>query len=130
MNESIISIFSVFGMPVMIVLIIALFGYLKNAKKYHLAEEIVRSGQPVPESLFAVKDKVSAPITRLQYGLVWVAIGIGLLLFAMFEHGIRSGFVGLAAIPMLIGVAYLITYFVMCKQKPEAEAETADADQK
>lgn len=125
MEESIVSIIGAFGMPVLVVLIVSVCGYLKNSKRYHLAEVIVQSGQKVPESLFDPKDKMPSPIVKLQCGLVWLAVGLGCLLFAVFEHRM-SGYIGLAAIPMLIGVAYIITYFVMRRQMPETEADKAD----
>ena len=83
----------------------------RNSQKRREAELIrlaIEKGQPVPNF-------PATPVTRfgaLKAGLVWIAVGVGLILMVLFEEifdwtGIAIGF-----IPLLIGVALLISWMV------------------
>ena len=97
------------AVPILIGLLIA-----HNSQKKREAEIMrlaIEKGQPVP----------SFPVRVSRYGtlkaaLIWIAVGIGIVLMVAMEspgEGISLGF-----IPILIGVALLISWFL---EKREAE---------
>ncbi len=79
---------------------------------------------PIPEAFFAEDSKARSPHRGLATGLVWLFIGLALLVALFFNH---QGTVALyALIPVAVGLAYLIYYFVVGKQ----EAEGLEAERK
>lgn len=113
---SIIALLAIFGMPVFIILIIAVFYFRTQRMKYRTAVELARNGHPVPESLFA-KDNVESSVRQLRVGMIYMAIGIGLTI-SSFTIGYEDLW-GLATIPGLIGVAYLVTALVTRRSERE-----------
>lgn len=114
MNTEDLAIVMVFGMPVLIVLVVSLFAYLSHRNKMKLAEVMVEHGQEVPKELFAGRQRASLPIAKLQAGLIWIACGLGVGIFFWIIGETEP--LGLGAIAFLIGIAYLIVYFVMKKE--------------
>ncbi|UCC80601.1 MAG: hypothetical protein JSW64_04365 [Candidatus Zixiibacteriota bacterium] len=83
----------------------------RNSQKRREAELIrlaIEKGQPVPNF-------PAVPVSRfgtLKAGLVWIAVGIGLILLVLFEEifdwtGIAIGF-----IPLLVGIALIIGWVI------------------
>lgn len=83
----------------------------RNSQKRREAELIrlaIEKGQPVPNF-------PAAPATRfgaLKAGLVWIAVGVGLILMVLFEEIFDWTGVAIGFIPLLIGVALVISWYV------------------
>src|SRR6478672_369560 len=72
----------------------------------------------IPDAFFADDATVRSPRRDLLRGLVWFLVG-GAAMAALYIHGeTKECFFGL--IPLAIGVAYLIYYFVEGRRPPEA----------
>ena len=72
-----------------------------------LIEIAIKSNYPLPDNFFS---KPQTSHTRLQSALVWLACGIGTIAFflVIFDDALYA----IGIIPLLIGIAKLITYFV------------------
>ena len=78
----------------------------------------IDKGQPVPpEVIEAMTRSVKLPPTRLRdlrTGVIWLAVGVGVGLatyFGDFDHGGDFDGLGIACIPAVIGVAYIVLSF-------------------
>lgn len=79
---------------------------------------------PLPEAFFDQDRKPRSPHRGLAVGLVWLFIGLALLVALYFND---EGMVALyALIPVGVGLAYLIYYFVVGRK----EAEVLEAERK
>jgi hypothetical protein len=83
---------------------------------------------PLPPELFDGRSRACGPANGLLRGLIWSAIGIGMLV-ALREVLDDAALLGV--IPLLIGVAYLIYYFVEGRKLVAApkKVETAPPSQ-
>jgi hypothetical protein len=83
----------------------------RNSQKRREAELIrlaIEKGQPVPNF-------PTIPVSRfgtLKAGLVWIAIGIGLILMVLFEEIFHWTGIAIGFIPLLVGVALIIGWMV------------------
>lgn len=127
--------------PILIVLIIfsaitaIIFGpsYLKSREKREIQETVrhaIDKGQPLPPE---VLDALTKDVTRnlpsrtrdIRRGIIWLATGVGIAAFGLineiswgrngWDHDdgamVSGGLLGIAAIPITIGLAYLILSF-------------------
>ncbi len=93
---------------IIIALIIANFKRKKlEIEAYKVALE---KGLPVPQ----LKIKHS-PISTLKTGLVFIAIGVGL--FILIATGNDTDGIGVCSIPILIGLALIISYYIEKKSE-------------
>ncbi len=103
------------------VLAIALAIIIAAMKKRKLEIEAYKAaidkGLPVPE----LKSMEKSPLGTFKASLIWIAIGIGFF-FMMLAEGERSG-MAFGSIPLLIGVALMISYFMEKKEKEKEKAE-------
>ena len=77
---------------------------------------------PLPEAFFSEDATPYSPRRNLLKGLIWLFIGLGLLLALHRADESDTAWFGL--IPMGIGAAYLIYYFLVGQKEAEAlEAE-------
>lgn len=92
---------------------ICYFIYRKRTIRYRIAEKAIEKNMTLPDSFFAIPeaDKKS----RLQSGLVWIGWGLGLICLFLVCSSIKTAMIGL--IPLFVGVAKLITYFVEDRKK-------------
>lgn len=90
---------------------ICYFIYRKRTIRYRIAEKAIEKNMTLPESFFHVEDKKS----RLQSGLVWIGWGLGLICLFLVCDSIKTAMIGL--IPLFVGIAKLITYFVEDRNK-------------
>ena len=92
----------------------------RNSQKRREAELIrlaIEKGQPVPQF-------PPIPVSRfgaLKAGLVWMAIGIGLILMVLFEEIFNWVGIGIGFIPLLIGLAFLISWVVEKNQSRDLQ---------
>lgn len=119
------AIIAVFGMPVLITLIVMLYISKQKRDKYHLAESLVKNGQPVPEFLLKDSAPEESSMQMLRNGLIYIAIGIGTAI-ALWGFGLNDA-IGIASIPALVGCAYLVAYYV-ARGKENARKEQSDSD--
>jgi hypothetical protein len=107
-----ITFFAAFA-SIFIAMIIANFKRKKlEIEAYKVALE---KGLPVPQ----LKIRRS-PIGTLKAGLVCIAVGAGLFILIASEHDTDG--IGICAIPILIGVALIISYYI------EKKSEKAEKD--
>ena len=78
----------------------------------------IEKGLPVPE-LKVTK----SPVSTLKAALVWIAIGIGFGLL-MIAEGDASG-LAFSSIPILIGVALMISYYIEKKEREKEKSESS-----
>lgn len=106
------------GVFAMIVTIVAL-GVGQKLKRNKLFHETLRmmieKGQPIPPELLQRQEAAARPRSDLRTGLVFIAVGLGLLLMSLV--GNTPGMVrGVAFIPMLMGAAFLIAWKIESKK--------------
>ena len=64
----------------------------------------IEKGQPVPNF-------PAVPVSRfgtLKAGLVWIAVGVGLIIMVLFEEIFQWSGIAVGFIPLLIGLALII----------------------
>lgn len=109
----------IFTLPIFF---ICYFIYRKRTIRYRIAEKAIEKNMTLPESFFQVEDKKS----RLQSGLVWIGWGLGLICLFLVCGSIKTAMIGL--IPLFVGIAKLITYFVEDRNKNISENKTNNED--
>lgn len=102
--------------------------YLKFRERRELQETVraaIDKGQPLPpEMIEAMTRDVSKSLpsrTRdIRRGIIWLAVGVGIAAFSYLSSiswndtdagDVFGGMTGIAAIPVTIGVAYLVLSF-------------------
>lgn len=110
------------GSFVMVILIIAIPAYFKNREKREMQATVraaIAQGQALPPELIdaLTRDSVkkSSGQRDLRVGVVWLAVAIGISIFAWmvrFEDGDAVyPLIGIAAIPGCIGLAFIVLSF-------------------
>lgn len=122
--------------PILIVLIIfsaitaIIFGpsYLKSREKRDIQETVrhaIDKGQQLPADLIDamtrdVASKLPSRTRDLRRGVIWLAVGVGIAAFGFLsdlgwdDHDLQqlgNGLLGIAAIPVTIGLAFIILSF-------------------
>ena len=122
--------------PILIVLIIfsaitaIIFGpsYLKSREKREIQETVrhaIDKGQQLPPELIEamtrdVASKLPSRTRDLRRGVIWLAVGIGIAAFSFLsdlgwdDHELQqigNGLLGVAAIPVTIGLAFIVLSF-------------------
>jgi hypothetical protein len=100
---------TLFGAPIMIVLAIMFFSYLRSRSLHRTVREMVAKGQEVPASLFAPPPVVRAR-SDMRRGVVLLMVGIGLMIFFGAINDWEGGVWSLGMIPFLIGAGYLLVW--------------------
>jgi hypothetical protein len=114
---AIISTFSVIGV---LGLMIIIAGMRKRKIEVEAYKAAIEKGLPVPE--FKVSNK--SPISTLKAALIWIAVGIGFGIM-MLPEGDSTG-LAFSSIPILIGIALVISYYLEKKER-EKERESQRA---
>ena len=81
-----------------------------------LIEKAIECNYPLPNDFFKAPKQSKS---RLQSALVWLAWGIGIISFCLIMSNDTVYAIGL--IPLLVGIAKLITYFIEDRKKEDAE---------
>ena len=124
--------------PILIVLIVfsaitaVIFGpsYLKSREKRDIQQTVrhaIDKGQQLPADLIDamtrdVASKLPSRTRDIRRGIIWLAVGIGLAAFGVINdmgwsgnddwHGnVGDGLLGIAAIPVTIGLAFIVLSF-------------------
>ncbi len=100
---AVISILSVFGLPVLVIFIVFYFRYKNRKAKYRLVEQALARGETIPANFFE-KEKEDMYIKGIRN----VCSGIGLFIFLWALIGFAIGCVGLLI--MCTGIGQIIIY--------------------
>jgi hypothetical protein len=100
---------TLFGAPIMIVVAIMFFSYLKSRSLHRTVRMMVEKGEPVPPALFAPPPVVRAR-SDMRRGVVLMMVGFGLMVFFGAVNDWEGGAWALGIIPFLIGAGYLLVW--------------------
>lgn len=93
-------------------------GFKKEQEKQTTIRLAIEKGVDLPEELFKDYKRIRerSPITNLRNGLIFTFLGIALSIALWFVTGTQFVW---GLIPLAIGIAYLIFYFVIKDKKVE-----------
>ena len=105
------------GFPPIIVSIILFYRYKRMRMRYNTIITLAEKGVQVPALDLDLdkKDDSKDPLKDLRTGCILLAVGIGISLFFILAGGEEGA--GFGAVPALIGVAYILIYFVGSRKK-------------
>ncbi len=95
------------GMPIIIVLMVLYFSYRKRRQKAELISSFVEAGKDVPPQLLEETSTANNPL-RSGLTLVFVAAAVSAAFFIIGEPEVAA----LALIPLALGLARLVFYFI------------------
>ena len=118
--EDLLAIGGVFSIPIVALVVIYLSRRLKSQERIKAIEK----GVPIP---FEPADPRERAATVRRWGIVLVALGLGLIVFFVVVAAVRQerhviAGVGAAAIPIFIGLGLLYDYRLRSKELPTAES--------
>lgn len=96
----------VFGMPTFLVLIIVYFRHKNRKAKYHLAEQALANGTPLPDDFFK---SMETSDSRTK-GIKNIFLGIGLFIFLWAITG-EFGIGSIGLLVMFTGFGQLVIYY-------------------
>ena len=100
---------SIFGAPVLIVIMIGIFALIGSRMRQRTIRMMVEKGQPVPEALLN-----PPPVVRqrsdLRRGIILLSIGAGLMVLLGALNEWEGGAWSLGFIPFIIGLGYLLVW--------------------
>ena len=112
----------IFGMPLFLLLALLGAGHRKRKQKMELVELYVKNQKDIPEHVVTALDS-GGSASSLKSGLTLTAIGLGIVV--TFEEMGAHEIIGFGLIPMFLGVARLIFWFVVeRKTEPEDQSES------
>jgi hypothetical protein len=115
-HESIVAMIAIvatFGTAIIIVVALVLANIKKHQMEIEAYKTAVEKGLPVP-----ILKVQKSPVRTLKAGIIWIAAGLGLFILIASE-GEQKG-LGVCAIPILIGIALIISYYI---EKKSIKAE-------
>ncbi|MDR0815559.1 MAG: DUF6249 domain-containing protein [Bacteroidales bacterium] len=138
--EPVLAILGIFFMPLVFVITIVWISTNAKNKRNQLQAELyakaIEKGQELPANLFAPVESAKPNISKqLHTGIILIAVGVGIALFFLLTAqtaahtggqdavGGAKAAAGLGVIPFLIGIAYLIIYFIGKKQAQKEDAK-------
>jgi hypothetical protein len=101
---------SIFGAPVLIVILIGMFALLVSRSRQRTIRMLVEKGQPVPAELLAPSTRAVRQRSDARRGVVWTMVGIGLMVWLGAVNDWEGGAWSFGLIPFLIGLGYLIIW--------------------
>ena len=107
---------SIFGAPVLIVIMIGMFALLISRTRQRTIRMMVEKGQPVPAELLAPTKRAVRQRSDVRRGVIWTMIGLGAMIFFGAVNDWEGGTWSLGLIPFLIGLGYLIVWKLEGKQ--------------
>ena len=107
---------SIFGAPVLIVIMIGIFALLISRSRQRTIRMLVEKGQPVPAELLAPATRAVRQRSDVRRGVVWAMIGLGVMVFFGAINDWEGGIWSLGLIPFLIGLGYLIVWKLETKK--------------
>jgi Domain of unknown function (DUF6249) len=107
---------SIFGAPVLIVIMIGIFAVLMSRMRQRTIRMMVEKGQPVPAELLAPATRAVRRRSDVRRGVIWAMIGLGAMIFFGAVNDWEGGIWSLGLIPFLIGLGYLIVWKLETKK--------------
>jgi hypothetical protein len=101
---------SIFGAPVLIVIMIGVFALLVSRSRQRTIRMLVEKGQPVPAELLAPATRAVRRRSDVRRGVVWTMVGLGVMIWLGAVTDWEGGAWSLGLIPFLIGLGYLIIW--------------------
>jgi Domain of unknown function (DUF6249) len=101
---------SIFGAPVLIVMMIGMFAFFMSRMRQRTIRMMVEKGQPVPAELLAPTRRAVHQRSDVRRGVVWTMVGLGLIVFFGAVNDWEGGIWSLGLIPFLIGLGYLMVW--------------------
>jgi len=101
---------SIFGAPVLIVIVIGLFALVGSRMRQRTIRMMVEKGQPVPAELLAPEIRAVRRRSDVRRGVIWTMIGLGAMIFFGAVNNWEEGVWSIGLIPFLIGLGYLIVW--------------------
>jgi hypothetical protein len=101
---------SIFGAPVLIVILIGMFALLVSRSRQRTIRMLVEKGQPVPAELLAPATRAVRQRSDARRGVVWTMVGLGLMIWLAAVNDWEGGAWSFGLIPFLIGLGYLIVW--------------------
>jgi hypothetical protein len=111
-----ITLFTVFGGPVLIVAVIMYFSFSKSRALHRTVRMMVEKGQPVPAALLN-PPPAQRQRSDMRRGVVLLMIGIGLMVFLGAVNDWEGGVWSIGIIPFLIGAGYLLVWRLDARNK-------------
>ena len=101
---------SIFGAPVLIVIMIGVFALLVSRSRQRTIRMLVEKGQPVPAELLAPATRTGRQRSDVRRGVVWTMVGVGFIVWLGAVNDWEGGAWSFGLIPFLIGLGYLIIW--------------------
>jgi hypothetical protein len=101
---------SIFGAPVLIVIVIGIFALIGNRMRQRTIRMMVEKGQPVPAELLAPEVRRVRRRSDVRRGVIWTMVGLGLMIWLAAVNDWEGGVWSFGLIPFLIGLGYLIVW--------------------
>jgi Na+/proline symporter len=101
---------SIFGAPVLIVILIGMFALLISRSRQRTVRMMVEKGQPVPAELLVPATRGVRQRSDARRGVVWTMVGLGLMIWLGAVNDWEGGAWSFGLIPFLIGLGYLIVW--------------------
>ena len=101
---------SIFGAPVLIVILIGMFSIIVSRSWQRTIRMLVEKGQPVPAELLAPAARSVRKRSDVRRGVVWTMVGLGLMVWLAAVNDWEGGAWSFGLIPFLIGLGYLIVW--------------------
>src|SRR5437899_1624767 len=101
---------SIFGAPVLIVIMIGMFTLLVSRMRQRTIRMMVEKGQPIPAELLAPAARSVRRRSDVRRGVIWAMVGLGAMIFFGAVNDWEGGVWSLGLIPFLIGLGYLMVW--------------------
>jgi len=101
---------SIFGAPVLIVIMIGIFTLLVSRMRQRTIRMMVEKGQPIPAELIAPAVRSVRRRSDVRRGVIWTMVGLGVMIFFGAVNDWEGGAWSLGLIPFLIGLGYLLVW--------------------
>jgi hypothetical protein len=101
---------SIFGAPVLIVIMIGMFTLLVSRMRQRTIRMMVEKGQPIPAELLAPAARSVRRRSDVRRGVIWAMVGLGVMIFFGAVNDWEGGVWSLGLIPFLIGLGYLMVW--------------------
>jgi hypothetical protein len=105
-----ITMFTIFGAPVLIVAFIMYFGFSKSRMQHRTIRMLAEKGQPIPPGLLAPPTPAVRQRHDMRRGIVLVMVGLGIMICFGAWSDWEGGSWALGVIPFVIGLGYLLVW--------------------
>ncbi len=106
----------IFGMPLFLLIALLMAGHRKRRQKMELVDKYIAADRDIPEHVMTGLDN-GGSASSLKSGLTLTAVGLGIAMF--FNLVGASDVMGLGFIPMFLGIARLIFWYLVERKSDE-----------